>query len=350
MSFSPPSDPLLSFVTATSLVHASIPSISNTLSDPDALATTTLIGVPGETASPTVPNIPPTLPTRILSPNSPNATALQAKSLITILFLPTLNWPFVNDNAQTQGQIFLLMPSIIATALNVDVSEINTYALQVQVPHGWDGGDPSKLGTIYLAFIPTGQVPVLTGMIRTPSSQLYQLSGVAGDLANQIVPSFPVQSIDLVSIPGMAPSSSSGRSSKIVRRDALIGVCSAVAIISGLVLVWWIVRHYQRRKEKKHRRLDDLADPNWGGGVYGTHNDDRRTSFFYAEDQLHAGYGAMPSRAVSPAPIPVSPTSPPPGSIGANALLGRQVPARRRSGVRGVSISAPVLQFSSIDC
>lgn len=152
--------------------------------------------------------------------------------------------------------------------------------------------------------------------------------------------------------------------------------------------------------------------------MYGTHNDDRRTSFFYAADQLNAGWLAEPSRdgAVSPPPsvppvppiinrqsrgmqqvgqsllnpdilsgagmshmggIGSSPQSssplggptggpgmPPPGSIGARALEQRMsviasaAEARRRSrkpvgpvtrnrdGQR-VSISAPVLQYST---
>ncbi|KAF8508087.1 hypothetical protein JB92DRAFT_3121284 [Gautieria morchelliformis] len=87
----------------------------------------------------------------------------------------------------------------------------------------------------------------------------------------------------------------------------------------------WTVRHMRRKAEAKHRRLSELSDPTWSGGVYGTHCDDRRASCFYAQDQLQAGYYGIPTTVV--------PQLPPPGSIGANVIQQRlraHTPPRRR--------------------
>ncbi|KAF8491953.1 hypothetical protein JB92DRAFT_2835503 [Gautieria morchelliformis] len=181
-------------------------------------------------------------------------------------------------------------------------------------------------------------------MVRAPSSRFYELGGVAGQLANSVVPSFPLVAA-LNALPGTATSSGTSESAKTRRRNVIIGICAASAGIAAIVTIWWTVRHMRRKNEAKHRRLSELSDPNWSGGVYGTHDDDRRTSFFYARDQLQAGYYGVPPTVV--------PQVPPPGSIGANVIQQRlraHTQPRRRPHVRQVSISAPVLQFSSIDC
>lgn len=160
-------------------------------------------------------------------------------------------------------------------------NQVMTYSLAVNIPVGWDGVDTGVLGTDFLVYVPFGSASTLQAMQRDPRSAFYNQGGLGGQLASQ------VSSIDTGGIPN-SPTLSSTSSEARRRKDALIGASAAIAAIAICVLIWWFVRVYKRRLEKRHKRLSEFVDPNWAGGVYGTHNDDRRTSFFYAEDQLNA--------------------------------------------------------------
>ena len=227
-----------------------------------------------------------------------------------------------------------------------EASDIMTYALQVQIPHSWSGNTDS-LGTMFLAYIPQDQVNSLSLMIRTLSSKFYNQAGVAGQLANSVVPSFPLAAVSLDALPGGAMSSGTNDSAMKIRTIVIIGVSAGSIGIAAVVAIWWTVRYIKHKREVRHRRLSDQSDqsdPNWGGGVYGTHNDDRRTSFFYAQDQLQAGYYGIPPTDI--------PRDPPPGSIGASVMqqrMGAHSQPRRRSHMREVTISAPIFQFSSVE-
>ncbi|KAF8517378.1 hypothetical protein BU17DRAFT_49910, partial [Hysterangium stoloniferum] len=297
LSMPTPDNSQLQFVTATSLVIAASP-ITTPMpnpTDPDALPSTTLTLSSGDkTAPPAVPTLPANLPSKLFPPG-PIAQPGPGDALISILFRLELNWAFVVKNDQASGQLFLYMPLIISTALGLDSSQVKTYALEVQVPIGWDGNE-NTLGTMYLAYIPQSSVDTLAAMIRTPHSAIYNLEGVAGELANQIVPSASVNAVSSPNAGGpIDPSSSSAQSQKSkTRSDAIIGVCAALGGIAALVAIWWIVRYLQRKQASKHRRMSDLSDPNISNGVYGTQHDDRRTSFFYAEDELRGGYEPTP--------------------------------------------------------
>lgn len=225
-----------------------------------------------------------------------------------------------------------------------EASDIVTYALQVQVPQDWDG-DANTLGSVFLAYIPQNDTDTLALMIRAPSSKFYALDGIPGQLANAVVPSFPMTAVKLDVVPGVAQSSNTSSSAKRRGMDSIIGICAAAVGLSLIVAIWWAVRYMRRKAEAKHRRIEDLCDPSWNGGIYATHSDERRTSFFYAQDQLQAGYYAVPPAS--------APRVPPPGSIGAMAIqrkMGAREQPRRRSHMRQVSISAPVLQFSTVEC
>jgi hypothetical protein len=182
---------------------------------------------------------------------------------------------------------------------------------------------------MYLAYIPASSVNTLADMIRTPNSALYALSGIAGQLASQIVPS---ASVNAVSSPngGGAPGPTKTQSQTAkTRSDAIIGVCAAVGGIVALVAIWWIVRYVQRKQAAKHRRLSNLSDPNISNGAYGTQHDDRRTSFFYAEDELRGGY--------EPAPV-----------MSGETVMTQRI--RNNAPVAGhAPISAPVLQQNSLN-
>jgi len=251
-----------------------------------------------------------------------------------------LNWDFISGSDQSVGQIFAFMPQVIANALSIDLSNVMTYALQVQIPQSWSG-DTNDLGTMYLAYIPQNQVNSLSLMMHTMSSSFYKQAGVAGQLAYSVVPSFPLTAVSLHTLPGGAESSDGTNSAKKTRTIVIIAISAASSSIAAFVAVWWTLRYLKHKKETKHRRLSEQSDPNWSGGVYGTHDDDRRTSFFYAHDQLQAGYYGVPPIATA--------QDPPPGSIGACVIQQRMrahtQPLRRP--MRQVTISAPELQFST---
>ncbi|GJJ09215.1 hypothetical protein Clacol_003437 [Clathrus columnatus] len=173
------------------------------------------------------------------------------------------------------------MPQIIQNAMALNDSEVITYSLQVSTPVNWNGNEADLL-TSFLVYVPSEKASLLLAMGRDINSPLYQQPGVAHDLALELT------SLQQIANPFDEPVSKTTSAVARRRKDALIGVSAAVAAIASCVLIWWLVRAYKRRLEKKHKRLSEYVDPSWAGGVYGTHNDDRRTSFFYAEDQLNA--------------------------------------------------------------
>ncbi|KAF8489388.1 hypothetical protein JB92DRAFT_1375681 [Gautieria morchelliformis] len=189
---------------------------------------------------------------------------------------------------------------------------------------------------MYLSYIPQDQVDNLSQMMRAPNSPFYTQPGIPGELANLIVPSFSLMSVT----PGgsstatTGASTSSNNSSNQTRTDAIIGVCAGVGGIAALVGIWWMVRYVQRKQAVKHRRLSNLSDPNISNGVYGTQHDDRRTSFFYAEDELRGGYTQPAGPSIQPVPQPMD------GSV---------MQQRLRPAVQHTPISAPVLQQNSLN-
>ncbi|KAF8584723.1 hypothetical protein K439DRAFT_1345301, partial [Ramaria rubella] len=337
-------DSQFSFLSQTSsLVVASTSTLtpSDTLTDPDAPTSTTIVPIPvgtSQAATPKVPQIPSNLPTRIFSPNSVNATSdaseLTDKTLISLLFQSQLNWLFINSSSQSVGQIFAFMPQVLMTALSINDSDVLTYALQVQIPQGWSG-DLTALGTMYLAYIPSDQINQLSALLRATNSKFYNQSGIAGQLANLVVPSFSLVSVTpgSASTTGSGSGSSASSSGSKTRTDAIIGVCAAVGGIAALVGIWWVVRYIQRKQAAKHRRLSNLSDPNMSNGVYGTQHDDRRTSFFYAEDELRGGYVQQ---------APTSFTQPTVRQAAEGSMQQRIVPQH-------APISAPVLQQNSLN-
>lgn len=154
------------------------------------------------------------------------------------------------------------------------------YGLQVVVPPDYNN-NTDTLGTAFLIYVPQGVFSTISAMQRDLRSPLYQQGGIAQQLALQIA---AVSQSNNPLGSGSRSSSSAARR----RKDALIGGSAALVAIALCVLIWWLVLYYKRRLEKKHKKLTEYVDPSWAGGVYGTHNDDRRTSFFYAEDQLDA--------------------------------------------------------------
>lgn len=258
-------------------------------------------------------------------------------TLISVLFNQSLNWEWVVANSDTQGQIFEYFPSIIATALGIDASQVQSYELLVYEPSSYTGiQDVALLGTIWQGYLPSDQVSTLASLISNRKSLFYtgQASSIPASLAQCVDPTLALSSISGPT-PGGSSTSSSSSSSK-VRQDAIIGVVTSLGAIALIILAVVAYRYYKRRKEVAHRRLSEtVGDP---AGVRPDGQDfdrdsiggQRRRSFYYAEDSLRGYQGVRGDddgyeRRVSP---PVM---------------------RERRHLNPGAISAPVLQESSMN-
>ena len=108
-------DSKISFIlTISSLALNSIPTVTNSLTNPDQ-ASSTVSAVPTGLLP-----LPSGMPARIYPPTrlDPN-TDLTGFTFIAILFDLELNWPFVVLSPISSTQIFAYIPIIIATALGI---------------------------------------------------------------------------------------------------------------------------------------------------------------------------------------------------------------------------------------
>ena len=87
---------------------------------------------------------------------------------------------------------------------------MDTFALQVYEPESYQGTqDADLLETVYLAYIPTGQVDKLAQQLLVKSSAFYTALGAPYDeLAAHVVPTFSVDAVS--SGPGNSPPASPG--------------------------------------------------------------------------------------------------------------------------------------------
>ncbi|KAF9442656.1 hypothetical protein P691DRAFT_464796 [Macrolepiota fuliginosa MF-IS2] len=346
-----PIAPGLSFVlTESSLAFASVPTTTAalTLTDPDEATTTEAI----PTASALTNSVPlPTgIPARIFPREQLDpGTDLSGYTLISILFNNELNWPFVVTSPLSSSQIFAYVPVLLTTALGITSDQVKTYCLQVYIPTTYRSpSDAALLGTTWLGYIPSQFVDTLAAEIKAKTSAFYTgvPDGVAKDLANRVVPGYPIRSVaDPNGGPGGGGSDGSGGSGAQgdngkSRQDAIIGVVSALGAIALLVLVFLVYRSMKRRRQLAHRRLSDPPDEVLGARPDGRQFDQdsvggaRRRSFYYAEDSLR-GYedragtsaGAQEQLMQDPGPSTIS----------------------QRRNVVPASISAPVLRGSTMN-
>lgn len=194
---------------------------------------------------------------------------------------------------------------------------MKTFGLEVYRPATYTGpADVDQLGTVYLAYIPTGDVDDLAQQLVVKSSAFYTTLGSPyKDLAAHVVASFPVQAVAAGSTDegssttsGGSSDGSSASSSSKTREDAIIGVVSSLGAITLIVLAFLIVRAVKQRRALAHRRLSDPpVNPGNLVGVRPEHQDfdrdsvggHRRRSFYYAEDSLR-GFEGQHSEPVDP--------------------------------------------------
>lgn len=174
--------------------------------------------------------------------------------------------------------------------------QVKTFALQVWEPSTYTSvNDADQLRTLFVGYIPTDNVTALAQAIKAKTSPFYQDNqGIASELADRVDASFSVTSIS-DPMTGTGSSNTSSSSSDNSRRDAIIGVCSALGGIALCVFAFLIYRNFKRRQEAAHQRLTEPtydATPAPGQDFdRDSIGGQRRRSFYFAEDSLR-GFGA----------------------------------------------------------
>ncbi|EKM49699.1 uncharacterized protein PHACADRAFT_201388 [Phanerochaete carnosa HHB-10118-sp] len=256
------------------------------------------------TASPSQAALPANLPSLIYPPGGPGTNPGPGFTLISLLFDEELPWNLVATSSDSATQIFAWTPLILAAGLNVSESQVLTYALQVYVPSSYQSTqDADELGTIFLAYIPTGQVDTLAQQLLVKTSALYNALGPPyNTLAAHFVATFPVgstppsDSTNPQSNNDTSSGSSGASNSSKTREDAIIGVVSSLGAITLIVLAFLGVRAVKQRRALAHRRLAEPsgeAENEYAGARPEGQEFDRdsvggqrRRSFYYAEDSL----------------------------------------------------------------
>ncbi|KIR26545.1 hypothetical protein I309_04514 [Cryptococcus deuterogattii LA55] len=290
--------------TQTWLIVASTLSSSyqDTSADTSQAASQSGSGSSSITASPSVATIPSSMPTLIVPGNSVanNAKAgtgsdddpVKGDTLIAILLAAEqYPWWFVVESSDATSQLFNTFPTLISNALEIDSSVVSTYGLQVYQPASWSGDETSLL-TQYMAYIPSECFDTLNAYIQTPSSPLYNQSGIEGQLAAQINTAFPLAAAASDTTPSSSSTSESSSSSK-KKRNIIIGVCVGVGGALWIALVWWVYKRTKRSNDKAvHKRLSEHMS---------MFQDHRPMSQVY-RDSVTANNGWVNDRRVSRAP------------------------------------------------
>ncbi|KAH8993042.1 hypothetical protein EDB86DRAFT_2830262 [Lactarius hatsudake] len=354
-SFTPPPQGQLSYVTQASLLGTPVPSsLPVTLSDPDAVPPTLTIVSPSNLPSTTTPVLlPSNLPARIYPPTQVDPNSLSGFSLVSILFDQFLSWSFVAQNTQSQGQLFLWLPTIIQSALGLSSEQVKTFALQVFLPATYSGpADVDMLQTTFLLYIPSDQVPVLANQIKVISSPFYTSLGEPyKTLADHVDPAYSLTSVqDPNAVPGTGTTSSVNSSGNKSRTDAIIGVASALGGLALVVLGVLIYRSVKRSRDLSHRRLSDPNAPNdpYPDRTGRDFDQDsvggqRRRSFYFAEDSLRG------QQAVQQTAVPVAQPQHEVSQVEYSYRTSPDGVRERRAPVVTGAISAPILTQSSLN-
>ena len=285
------------------------------MTNPDQAATTQPLSSGALTSTPSAAPLPSGLPSVILPQPQLNLSLVPTDYvLINILFNNSLNWEFVATNADSPGQIFAYFPDVIATALGTEgmfslstfvhsngdpefcitASQIMNYDLIVYIPSSYSGPqDVDQLGTIWQGYIPSDKVSTLASLISNQKSVFYtgQTGPIPSTLAACVDPSFQ---LDAISGPKAGGSSSSSSSGTDTRRDAIIGVVSSLGAIAVIIVAYVGYRSYKRRREGAHHRIGDTVGVRPEGQEFDRDSlgEQRRRSFYYAEDSLRGYQGA----------------------------------------------------------
>jgi hypothetical protein len=353
----PPPQTQFSYVTQTSLLGAPVPSSSASLGlkDPDAAATTLSLNVPSNSLSGPASEapLPTNLPARIYPPTQIDSSNLSGYDIATLKFDSALPWRFVAQNTQSQGQILLWTPYLIAAGLNISITSVKTFALEAYVPADYHGPeDAGQLRTLYLAYIPHSYMSQLKDEIKDLSSPFYTvLPDPYSTLASHVDPAFDIASVQ---DPNVVPGTQQIAGSHVnrSRTDAIIGVVSALGGLALLIFGGLVFRSVKRNRELLHRRLSDPNIPNdpYPDRTGRDFDQDsvggqRRRSFYFAEDSLRG----QQQPAVPAVPAQTQHVLQPGSQTEYSYRASPESMRERRVPVVPEAISAPILTQSSLN-
>lgn len=200
-------------------------------------------------------------------------------ALISILLnLDTLPWTFVYGNPESQSQIFIAFPKLLSKALDIPFTSVKNLALQV---YQGAGQKEEQLGTQWLGYIPQDQFSTLEAYISTPSSPLYNQTGLAGQVAAQIDPSYPITSFMNKQAQSTQTAHTEAQNDKR-KRNIIIGVCVGVGGALWAAISIWIYKRLKRSNERAvNKRLSEhmsMFSGQSGGAGGNPFQDNRRVS------------------------------------------------------------------------
>jgi len=240
--------------------------------------------------------------------------------------------------------------------LGVTEDNIIPTSLRVYVPATWTGENPSQLLTLWEGFLKSDLVPTLQSYIISKRSPFYtnQPTPLLQTLVAQVDGSYPLSGglAGSANAGGTAASDNSAADggSDNSRRNAIIGVCSAIGGALLIALLWWFFKHLQRTREQGHHRMSmytggpaptmglmnaaEAQNPFSDYGAVGVDQRGRRNSFFFAEDSLR-GFEA-PREAQDE-------------TEGTFHRMSPDMAQRQRAPIVPSHISAPILRESSLN-
>lgn len=122
-------------------------------------------------------------------------------------------------------------------------------------------GAPAEVLTLWLGLVPSAVVDDLQAQLKAGNSAFYNQTGLLGELANQVDPSYPLVSLTSLAAASNGQSGSGtkaeddGRAAR-QRRDIVIGVTVSIGGFLWICLVGFIYRRLRRKaKADIHRRM-----------------------------------------------------------------------------------------------
>ena len=111
------------------------------------------------------------------------------------------------DNQNSQTQLFSWILSILAAALNIPTSDVQSVALQAYIPSDYTSPeDNAKLQTAYIVYVPASSVSSLESQPQTPTSAFHTALGSPyRDLATHVDPDFDITNPSASSTPSDGP-------------------------------------------------------------------------------------------------------------------------------------------------
>ena len=180
--------------------------------------------------------------------------------LISILFTDALSWSWLLSNSDSSAQVFAYMPQLIATVLNTTTSNIYTDSLQAyQTANSSGTGD---ILAVYLAYIPSSDVDVLSDAIKAPNSAFYTSgSGISKDLSQVVNPNLPILSFAAQGVSNSATTDGSSTASSLnglvaaqtsntKKRKIIISVVTVLGVLILGILAFTAFR--RARKNSKN--------------------------------------------------------------------------------------------------